>query len=313
MGNELHRFSRVVMDRSSSRRGFTLIEILASMTILVFMVLMLTRVYTDGTTAWKTGSRNANRNMLARSVMDFMARELSMAAFEFGDGTATQFLSMAYFADTTPENFGLEGADEIFFVKLNKQPIMNPDPAADAGEKRSAQLIRYYVEHLGKIGALPALDNAPENPEFRFALWRDDRHPDSGSFGNTKLPYGLYFNDKGLYWMFSDTDSQNSLPTRPRRTGTILIDDVRTFEVFAYTSQNGRSAFSWSSFGDPDRLDYLDIYLETFDERDAEQAALLASSLGQDHARTVEFVERAVKRNYRRVYLYNKQGMQDKW
>jgi len=310
MGIDVHPFRRVTMKRSSSKQGFTLIEILASMTILVFLVLMLTRVYTDGTNAWKTGSRNANRNVLARSVMDFMAREMSMAAFEFGNGTSTQFLSMAYFADTTTGNYGLEGADEIFFVKLNKLPLLDANPAADAGEKRSAQLIRYYVEHQGKIGSLPALDNAPENPEFRFALWRDDRHPDSGSAGNSALPYGLYFNDNGLYWMGKTVDD---LPTKPRRTGSILIDDVRTFEVFAYTSQNGRSAYSWSSFGDPDRLDYMDIYLETFDERDAEQAALLASSLGQDHPRTVEFVERAVKRNYRRVYLYNKQGMQDKW
>lgn len=279
-------------------RGFTLIEILAAMTILVLLVLMLTKVYTEGSNAWKTGTRNATRNMLARSVMDFMAKELSMATFEFGNDPKKNYLSMAYFADTTTGNFGLDGADEIFFVKLNKRP----DAGGDEGEQRSAELIRYYVANLS------GLTNAPDYAQYRFALWRDDQNPTTTKVNNDYYP--LYLDDTyGLYWMGK---SVAQLPTKPRRPGSILVDDVRTFEIFAYLDEEGASSFGWQSFG-PDKLAFLDIYLETFDERDAAQAALLADSMGDDDPTVVAFVERAVKRNYRRVYLYNQQGYQGNW
>lgn len=303
-----HRHCQHVRTRRANA-GFTLIEILASMTILIFLVLMLTRVYTEGSNAWRTGSRNATRNMLARSVMDFMAKELSMAAFEFGNNPSKNFVSMAYYANTTKGNFGLEGADEIAFARLNDpaEYMSGPDDLQDTNKlkrARSARLISYYVERLGAVNGRPAITNAPENADYRFALWREDRKPDPNS-----QDYGMYFSSAGLYWM-GQSPAQH-LP-HERSTGTILIDDVRTFEVFAYTDKNGGSVADWQSFGNQ-KLAFLDIYLETFDPRDAEQAALLAASLGPTHKTTVEFVERAVKRNYRRVYLYNKSGWQDNW
>jgi len=289
---------------SRGRRGFTLIEILASMTILVFLVLMLTKVYTEGANAWKTGARNTYRNMTARAVMDYMARELSMATFEFGADPAKNFLSFGYNADVTPNNFGLEGADEVFFVRLNK----DPDMSGDEGLRRSAELIRYYVANYLDSNGDP-ITNAPINAEYRFRLMRDNFHPET----TPGEPRAVYFdNVDGLFWMGRTAGDR----TQPSRRGEI-IGNVRTFEIFTYLDEEGSSKFDWRSFDnttDPaNKLAFLDIYLETFDENDAIRAAALAKNIGPNHQTVVEFVERAVKRNYRRVYLYNKQGYQDKW
>ncbi|HMO05093.1 MAG TPA: hypothetical protein PKC67_15595 [Kiritimatiellia bacterium] len=290
--------------RTRAAGGFTLIEILAAMTVLVFLVMMLTQVYTEGANAWKTGTRNTYRNMHARAVMDFMAREVSMAAFEFGNDPAKNFLSMAYNANVTLDNFGLEGADELFFVRLNKTPVNLND-----GTRRSAELIRYYVSNYLNAQNQP-VQGAPPNPRYRFRLMRTQNHP---AIGPTER-LGVYFNNvDGLYWM-GRTPGDRIRPGGSDGDGE-MVPCVRTFEVFTYTDANGRSRADWRSFdtAGTDRLAFLDIYLETMDESDAIRAAELAANLGPNNAAVVEYVERAVKRNYRRVYLYNKQGYQDSW
>jgi len=285
--------------RTRAAGGFTLIEILAAMTVLVFLVLMLTQVYTEGANAWKTGSRNANRNMHARAVMDFMARELSMAAFEYGRSPFTNYLGMAYNANVTKGNFGLEGGDEIFFTRLNR----TTSPTVS----RSSQLIRYYMSNYLDAFGNPIV-NAPLNPRFRFRLMRDQFNPDSFRVYENANPNEI--TNEGLWWMgFS----------KGRRTNPALqnelVPNIRTFEVFVYTNELGNSSSDWRSFDTNsfNRLAFLDVYLETLDEADAVRAAELATNLGQDNRAVVEYVERAVKRNYRRVYLYNKQGYQDSW
>jgi prepilin-type N-terminal cleavage/methylation domain-containing protein len=300
---KFHLKKMVCSTGDESRRGFTLVEILASMTILVFLVLMLTRVYTEGANAWKTGSRNTYRNMNARAVMDYIGRELSMAAFEWGDDPGKNFLGFAYNANVTTNNFGLEGADEIFFVRLNKTPTMT---ATNEGSLRSSELIRYYVANYLKANG-NAVANAPQNPKFRYRLMRDQFHPSSGP--NDKM--GLYYNGSaGLYWMGRTPFQRDNFDLQGE-----VIDNVRTFEVFTYLDAIGDSQADWRSFNTNgnSKLAYLDIYLETFDEADAIRAAQLAANLGANNASVVEYVERAVKRNYRRVYLYNKRGYQDKW
>lgn len=266
------------------------------MTILVLVVLMLTRLYTEAAQSIRTGKRNTERNMTARAVMDFMARELSMASWDFGSDPTENFLGMAYFPDTTPDVFGLNGADEIAFITLNKKDLLE---GASDGEKRSAYQVRYFVQNMA------GLDNEPENADFRFALWRDTYQPQAAASGSR--PPGVYFDttDTYLKWMGATRDSL----TRKSRTG-MLIDNVRTFEVFAYLDPQGTSSYGWNSWSG-DKLAFLDIYLETMDDQDAAQAAFLADKLGPGDPTVVEFVERAVKRNYRRIYLPNQRASQD--
>lgn len=62
--------------RASSKRAFTLIEVLVATFILLVMVLILSKVFHQANVAWSAGFRRADGNMTGRSAVGFMAREL---------------------------------------------------------------------------------------------------------------------------------------------------------------------------------------------------------------------------------------------
>jgi len=61
--------------------GFTLIELLLAMFILVILVLLTSRVFHSASQTWSAGLRKAEVNLVGRSVMDYMDREISRAIF----------------------------------------------------------------------------------------------------------------------------------------------------------------------------------------------------------------------------------------
>lgn len=62
-----------------SRRGFTLIEVLVSATILLVIVAVLTFVINEITRAWQRGEGRGERRRSARSLSDFIATEMQGA------------------------------------------------------------------------------------------------------------------------------------------------------------------------------------------------------------------------------------------
>ena len=71
----------IVRGRKSRRtvEGFSLLEILVAMSILVIIIMMMSGVFHQSRIAWDTGLRKARMNMGGRAVVDFMSRELSQA------------------------------------------------------------------------------------------------------------------------------------------------------------------------------------------------------------------------------------------
>src|SRR5690606_20102616 len=61
------------------RLGFTLIELLASMTILIFIVMMMSRLFAETTQIWSAGTKRANTAGEARVIMDYIVKEMSQA------------------------------------------------------------------------------------------------------------------------------------------------------------------------------------------------------------------------------------------
>jgi len=62
--------------KNSSKKAFTLIEVLVATFILLVMVLILSKIYHQASVAWSAGFRRADGNMIGRSAVGFMAREL---------------------------------------------------------------------------------------------------------------------------------------------------------------------------------------------------------------------------------------------
>jgi len=73
-----------VRDFSSSlspraARGFSLLEVLVAMSVLVVMIMMVTNMFRNASEAWDLGTSRAEMNTAARAAMDYITRELSQA------------------------------------------------------------------------------------------------------------------------------------------------------------------------------------------------------------------------------------------
>ena len=119
--------------------GFSLVEVLAAMTVLSVMVLLVSRLFTDSTNAWKAGMSRAENCLNARTSLEFMSRELSQAL-------ADDILTLVVETATQPDLYGTRASDAISFVSLNHLA-----ECRDSGRNpyRDVQQIRYGVQDAG--------------------------------------------------------------------------------------------------------------------------------------------------------------------
>jgi len=59
--------------------GFSLIEVLVSMTVLIVIIVMVTNMFRNASEAWDTGTQRAEMNTSARAAVEYITRELSCA------------------------------------------------------------------------------------------------------------------------------------------------------------------------------------------------------------------------------------------
>ncbi len=91
--------------------GFSLIEVMAALTILSVMMIMLGQLFSDSSSAYRVGTGRADADGAARAALDFMAREI-------GSLQADQVLTMSV---TTTTLLG-RTMDVIRFVSLSNTP-----------------------------------------------------------------------------------------------------------------------------------------------------------------------------------------------
>ncbi len=65
--------------RHGSRSAFTLLEVILAMTIVTMLVLMIANMFQEASQSWNIGTRIAEMNNTGRTVVEFIARELSQA------------------------------------------------------------------------------------------------------------------------------------------------------------------------------------------------------------------------------------------
>ena len=64
------------------RQGFTLVEVLVAMVILMVIVLMMASLMRHTSNAWDVGMRNVGVSLEGRSALDLMSRELSAGVMD---------------------------------------------------------------------------------------------------------------------------------------------------------------------------------------------------------------------------------------
>ncbi len=227
------------MARRNKRKihGFTLIEVLVAMSILVVIMTMMARIFTDLTTTWQIGTRRIAAASEGRVIMQFLAREISMA---IADETVT------FRVDNNAPAFYGASSSEINFLGLNRQ--------SSTDFRRAGTQFAYFIDQM-----VDRNDNPLPN---RFRLVRTRR---TGSMYET--------NQNRANSAYRRSDWWQTMGTQPIE---VIADNIASFQVFAYCETAGDYVDNYTSSTRDDRLPlWVDIYVEMLDPATAERVALL--------------------------------------
>lgn len=255
--------------------GFTMIELMAAMAILIMITLFVGRIFSDTSKIFTLGTRRMIQAMDGRAVVDFMVREMSSAVFD-------DVLVFAH-KPNAKTVLGMD-SDFVYFVSSEQQAQPN-----GSQPYRQVKQVSYHIEQMQDYSNT-AIPN-------RFAIVRDGRNTmganytcytdptwwqasymtDSGSFSGSHVV--LAENVRTLeFWMY-DTAGQ-----------LIKVEDSSAYINGAYTSDNAR------------KLGWVEIYIELLGEEDAIKCSLLSGQAA------IDFADRSSRRYVGRVYFQNGRG-----
>ncbi len=185
---------------TTRRRAFTLIEVLASMAILMLIMLALVRMFNEAGKAYSQGTISVNRASSARAAMDLITHDLEGMVVD-------RRLPMYKEADAADPDPGF-GFDEIFFVTMQ----------GDQDDGRSYQAIHYYVG---------VETNVVEGVRYRyFRLMRGTANSDIIQRG---IKVNLLQTPKPSFDWWSDLES----PTN-RWTDVMIANNVVRFDIYVH-------------------------------------------------------------------------------
>jgi prepilin-type N-terminal cleavage/methylation domain-containing protein len=151
--------------------GFSLVEVLAAMAVLVMIVLMISQVFTGVSQAFSQGMITTEQGSAGRSALNFMAAELQGAMCD-----DLVPIEIAY----NTEGSALKG--ELTFLTQNVSITLKPwekQEETPPPPRRSAQVVKYRLHKY--------LDSDPK----RWQLWRsfeDDKKKVSEVYTDGKFP-----------------------------------------------------------------------------------------------------------------------------
>lgn len=92
------------------KRGFTLLEIMIAMAILMLIVLMMGNLFHHSTYAWNTAIRKTELTMEGRSALNFMVYELGAAVADpvLSNGMFSSGANVSFYTRGTPDSTNRE-------------------------------------------------------------------------------------------------------------------------------------------------------------------------------------------------------------
>jgi prepilin-type N-terminal cleavage/methylation domain-containing protein len=185
--------------RQGIRRGFTLIEVLASMAVLVVLILALTRMFVQAASITSNGLTALTRNSAGETAMETILQDT--------EGMAVNERIGAYVEadESDPSGFGFDGA---WFLTTS----------GDQDDGRAYQLMHYYVTNA-------VATNATGATYKRFMLYREmwimavaDHH--SGA----KASVDVLNTNQTAWWDWYDDLGQSDK--------NMLADNVVRFDIY---------------------------------------------------------------------------------
>ena len=257
------------MRNRSSQKGFTIIELLTGMTLLVIMVLFLSRIFTDASSMWRLGNKRVESSFDGRAALDFMSREVAATISD-------SVLSLRMFSDATNLHNGVS-ADFLAFITADHNPLT---AAGNANRHRQVKQVIYWVDNMRRIDETGAI--IPN----RYRIRRSE----------------VLSQDAGAFRCYTDKDWwDRSSNSGAWSAADIIAENVRTLEFLVY-DRTGVSRFNYDSqiHGPPA---WVDIVVELLGEDDAIRVAQMP--VGNV---ATEMADRAARRYFQRVYFNNSPG-----
>ena len=161
----------------ANRMGFTMVEVLASMAVLIILVLALTRMFAEASNITKRGTTSLARNSVGGTAMETILQDI--------EGMVVNERLPCYFKADTADVGGF-GYDEAWFITTS----------GDQDDSRAYQTVHYYVtnslatNNLGaqylrfqlmrQVGIFANADKNGVDIMEKEMEWWDPRNWDSG-------------------------------------------------------------------------------------------------------------------------------------
>ena len=206
---------------------------------------------------------------VARSAMEFMARELSQAS-------ADKYISMKVESEYTG-SWESQKSDSLYFVSMNSLAEYYRPPIGSGIPYRDVQQIRYGVI---------------TNSTGRYSLvrWAIEKEELFTAYSGTGSDWWLYM--------------KSFDPAAPNSSMASIADNLVAFRVNIYTvTTNGVSQYreSYDSLTDGPPV-FADLYISLVDDRDATRAE------GMSGSDRTDYVNSKARRYSTRVYFQNRLG-----
>ncbi len=238
-------YARRIGRRGPRREGFTLIEVLAALTVLSVIVMLLGRLFSDSQTAYTTGTRRADLDNVARTTFDFLSMEISQAVVD-------NLLYLVVENNATTHPLGRQN-DLIRLVSLS-----NKAERRGSNTYRDSQAVMYFVSN-----------QTGENQ----GLWRrvNENFDPGTTLGNAYKGQTNALN--GLNISTSTLDSNIIAPEVIHMKAAVTPLSNPLLQISGFDSrQHGMPL-------------WLDLYLELLSLQDMERATLLTGAAREDFIR----------------------------
>jgi hypothetical protein len=256
-----------------TRDGFSLLELLSAMAILMIIVMLMGVIFAEGDRIWTIGTNRVDNNSYGRAALNMIAHDLQYAV-------ADDVLTFA-----VNGSIGWGGVQSYGFQNCEIRAVSLQNDSSD--NNRTAREIYYYVQEMtnsvgAKLGryylvrgywSAEILDPATAGQHcYKNKTWCCD------------VPY----------------------PTNR----TIIADNVSAFLV---SYPGGPSSYYLSTEHGNRLPEYVDVCLEILNERPARQAGELwlkwiSSGNTTFRDRALDIVDKNQRRYTERVYFHNRYG-----
>jgi prepilin-type N-terminal cleavage/methylation domain-containing protein len=283
-------------NEQDARAGFTILELLCAMAVLLIIVMMMGEIFTHSSRAWEIGTGQAENNTAGRAAIEFLARELSQAI-------AGSNCTFAILPDRDELlTYGMDN-DEICFVAASHDPDFE-DPESS---ERAVREIYYWIRQMK--------DGRGQLMQARYELARGHYGEEISQRLDDEYKTHCYHNPD--WWLPRRQGGQD------RPEGEVLVENVAGLRFYSYGYDEKDEEYVYSEEGYYSDDDYakkegvdqrygdklplfVDIFLEVLTEQDAIRAAAMAES------DQIRYVEDRARRYSARVHFNNRDGYEER-